>query len=1179
MYLKKLEMQGFKSFADKTTLEFEKGITAVIGPNGSGKSNISDAIRWVLGEQSIKNLRGSKLEDVIFAGTKVRKSLGFAEVDMTIDNSDGKLPVDYSEVTITRRVYRSGESEFFINRNECRLKDIIELFMDTGIGRDGYSIIGQGRIDEILSTKSEGRRHIFEEAAGIVKYRTRKEEATKKIENTKQNLVRINDIVNELETQLGPLEKQSEKAKKFLEIRENLKSLEIGLFISNINKNKQKLQEISSQIDEIVAQLEDENIKLEDTQKQKEQLRIEIDDIIKSIESEQANIFEFQNNVEKKKADVGIYKERVEHNKEKINVGLEEVQKYIAKKAELEAEKEDRLAKKQRLEVDKQRFENELKEKEAELQKLSESFSVEQKKIEEKKQKIMDNIDLKFEKMEIVTNLSANIEACSRRGNQIDIEINDNIHELDKERMAKEDQNLVLNEVTLNKNKLQESLSKLSIERESSLKKINEHEEEIKKADDNLRISTSRYKFLVETEKEFEGYNRAVKEILSKCQKDESFGGNIYGTVANLLEVPSKYEEAIEMVLGASIQNIVTESENEAKRAIEFLKANNLGRASFLPISAVKGSKLTQNFKNDEGAFGIASELVKYDSKYENIFQSLLGKTLVVDKMDNAIKIARKYKYGFRIVTLDGDVLNASGQMTGGSNAKKTTSILSRGREIKELEEKLKELKSVKEASEKSLEECQKESASTLEDFNETKEKLNVASVDYAREAQKMNEINNNIERYERKISLLKGEKEKNEQTTAEEKENLTKINELIKGLETENDKLQKAVNEFTEKNEGDQKVIDDLNSDIVDLKISVSSFDESKVSIDEMTAMLDSEISNCLESVSNKEKEREKLIAENEEVSKNIATLESEIENSDSISKKLEEKVTGLKQSREDKNATLLKIEEDIEGKFKTLEILREQNTKLDMRKSKVELEIEAIQNKMWEEYETTVNTATNYKEVTPTTAKEVDKLRNEIRNLGNVNVNAIDEFKALKERYEFLSTQKYDLEESEKSLNKIIEDMTKLMKIQFAEQFELINKNFTKVFEELFGGGRAVLKLDDEANILECGIEIEVEPPGKKLQNMMLLSGGERALTAIALLFAILKLNPSPFCVLDEIEAALDDVNVYRYAEYLKKFSEETQFLVITHRKGSMEAANTMYGVTMEEHGISKLVSLKLK
>ena len=1178
MYLKKLELQGFKSFADKTTLEFKPGITAVIGPNGSGKSNVSDAIRWVLGEQSIKTLRGSKLEDVIFAGTQARKSVSFAEVSITMDNSDGKLPVDYSEVTVTRRVYRSGESEFYINKNQCRLKDIVELFMDTGIGRDGYSIIGQGRIDEILSAKSEERRRIFEDAAGIVKYRTRKEEAEKKLENTRQNLVRINDIVNELEAQLEPLREQSEKAKKFLEIREQLKYLEVGLFISNINKGKIKLEEIMSQLTEISNQTTDEETKLQEIQTSKEEIRKVLDELTTNVEEIQKSIFEAQNNIEKQKGDIGIFNERISHNKENYEKFNKEIEEQFSKKTELEQEKEERAQKKGRLAEDKKKFENELAEKEEEYRKLSENLTNEQKKIEDIKNKIMANMDLKFEKMEILSDLTANVEANNRRVTQIGNEIDDNIHELDKEKMQKEDEQVALSKVTKEKNDLQAKVEKFSKIKLESNEKILGYENKIRNLLDEINNKESRYKFLVETEKEFEGYNRAVKEVMAKCQKDKQFGNNICGTLANLITVPSKYETAIELVLGGTIQNIVTETEEDAKRAIEYLKANNYGRASFFPIAAIKAEKLKQSFKDSEGFLGIASDLISFESKYEHVVNSVLGKTIIVDNMDNAIKIAKKYKYGFRIATLDGDIVNPSGQMTGGSIFKKTTSILSRSREISELEEIVKKLKIENEKVVKELEEYKESVETAIGEFEDTERRLQEVSISYATENEKMTAIENNIARINKKLEMLRTEKEHLLEQTEKSTQDINSINTIIQNAEKENEEAQVIVKEFADKNGEQQKIIDDLNSDIMDLRISVSSFDESAISINEIVERIEKDIEVCELNIAKREEEKTKMLQENEEMNLSISKANEDIAGIQVEIEKFEENVAEIKKQREDKNDKLTEIEKVIEDKFKTLEILKEQAMKLDVKKSKVEMDIETIQNKMWEDYETTPNTAKNYAEVTSTTAKEVEKCKSEIKSLGNININSIEEYKAVGERYEFLRTQKNDLEDSENSLMKIIDDMIEVMKIQFAQNFEIINKNFEEVFEQLFGGGHATLRLADESNILETGIEIEVQPPGKKLQNMMLLSGGERALTAIALLFAILRLSPSPFCILDEIEAALDDVNVYRYAEYLKKFSDGTQFLIITHRKGTMEAANTIYGATMQEHGITKLISMQL-
>lgn len=1178
MYLKKLELQGFKSFADKTTLEFKPGITAVIGPNGSGKSNISDAIRWVLGEQSIKNLRGSKLEDVIFAGTQARKSVSYAEVSITMDNSDGKLPVDYSEVTITRRVYRSGESEFFINKNQCRLKDIVELFMDTGIGRDGYSIIGQGRIDEVLSTKSEERRRIFEDAAGIVKYRTRKEEAEKKLENTRQNLLRIQDIVTELENQLEPLREQSEKAKKFLEIRDQLKYLEVGLFIHNINKNKSKLEEIKKQVEEVLNQTEYEDNKLSDLQKLKEEVRTIIESITKDIEELQTSIFEMQNKIEKHRAEIAVHETKVEHNLANIETFKNEIITYQEKEKELDEELEERKKKKARLFDDKKKFEDELKEKEEELKKLSEGLTNEQKKVEELKAKIMKNIDIKFEKMEILKDLTANSETVLSRAKQIDDEVKENIYQLDKEKMKKEDEKILLNKISKEKNELKEKLDGFLKIKEEYSAKILEFEELIRKNLDETNNKESRYKFLVETENEFEGYNRAVKEVMLKAQKDKAFGKNICGTIANLMKVPSSYELAIEMALGGMIQNIVTETEEDAKQAIEYLKKNNFGRASFLPLTAVKGEKIKNKLGEDSGMVGIAADLIEYEEKYQSIFYNLLGKTVVVDTMDNAIALAKKQKYSFRIVTLEGDILNVSGQMTGGSTYKKTTSLLSRSREIEELKKVVEELKNQNEQIMKDRAEYEASANTALSELNDVEKMYHEAEITYATENEKMISIESNIDRIVKKNQMLNAEKTTILEQSTQVKNDIDNIRQIITNCEEKNAEMQQIVDEFASKNSEQQKIMDDLNSDIMDLKISVSSFDESSNSMEEMLARIENDKQQCVSNVEKRSQDIANMLKENDELEKQNENTKIEIDNITEKISELEGKLSTQKEDRSNKNAKIVEVEKEIENQFKTLDILHDQATKLEVKQSKVETDIEEMKNKMWEDYETTLNTAQNYAEVTPNTAKEVDKYKTEIKSLGNININAIEEYKAVGERYEFLRNQKIDLEESAVALEKIIHDMIELMKIQFAQNFEKINKNFGEVFVELFGGGHAELTLVDAEHILESGIEITVQPPGKKLQNMMLLSGGERALTAIALLFAILRLSPSPFCILDEIEAALDDVNVYRYADYLKKFSKDTQFLVITHRKGSMEAANTVYGATMQEHGITKLVSMKL-
>ena len=1178
MYLKKLELQGFKSFADKTTLEFKPGITAVIGPNGSGKSNISDAIRWVLGEQSVKTLRGSKLEDVIFAGTQARKPVSFAEVSITLDNEDHKLPVDYTEVTVTRRVYRSGESEFYINKNQCRLKDIVELFMDTGIGRDGYSIIGQGRIDEILSTKSEERRHIFEDAAGIVKYRSRKEEAEKKLENTNQNLLRINDIVTELENQLGPLREQSERAKSFLDFKDELKQLEVGLFVSNINKNKDKLAELSKQIDEVTAQLEDEDKKLADFQTSKDEARKLVEEMTSQIEQIQTQIYDEQNNIEKQNSDIKIKSAKIQHNEETITNFKTDIESLNAKNIELKKEIEDRKLRQERLANDKKRFEDELKEKENELAKLSQNLSDDAKRIEELKANIMKNIDLKFEKMEVLKNLTSNHETKNSRIKQIDTEIFDNKLAIDKENMIRAEENKSFSEVTKQKNEFEEKVNKVKKIREEHESTVAQFEEKIRNNLNELNNKESRLKFLQETEKEFEGYVNSVKAVMQRCQKDASFGKGIDGTVASLIKVPTEYEVAIEQLLGGSLQNIVTETEENAKTAINYLKENNLGRASFYPISSVKGEKLKANIKGENGVVGIASDLISYDSKYDGIIQTIAGRVVICDNMDNAIALAKKNKYSFRIVTLDGDIINVSGQMTGGSVQKKSTSILSRGREIDELKKIVQELQKESDKLQKEFDDYKQNTEEELKNSDELFNKYQEVQVLFATASQKMEQIDGNINKLKQKNEILQNEKDTISKEFEEVKKDLLNLNELMANLDKENEASQVEVDEFAKKNMEQQKIFDDLNSDIMDLKISVSSFDESSNSIEEILARINQDVEANVNNVSKKEEDIQKMLAENDALKEEIKQIENSIEGVDDRVADLTQQLSDCKDERDGKNAKVVEIDKSIENEYRTLDILHDQSTKLDVRKTKLEQDIEDITNKMWDEYETTPNTAKDYKEVTPHTAKEVEKLKNQIKELGPININAIDEYKAVGDRYEFLRTQKEDLEESKTSLEKIITDMVELMKIQFAQNFELINKNFGDVFVELFGGGRAELILSDTDNILESGIEIVAQPPGKKLQNMMLLSGGERAFTAIALLFAILKLSPSPFCILDEIEAALDDVNVYRFADYLKKFAETTQFIVITHRKGTQEAAGIIYGATMQEHGITDLVSMKL-
>ena len=1181
MYLKRLELQGFKSFADKTVLEFMPGITAVIGPNGSGKSNISDSIRWVLGEQSMKSLRGTKSLDIIFAGTQNRKSLGFAEASLVFDNTDGALPIEYTEVTVTRKIYRSGETGYYINKVPCRLKDVLELFMDTGIGKDGYSIIGQGKIDEILSNKSEDRRHIFEEAAGIVKFRTRKAESEKKLEHTKLNLLRINDILAEIEANIEPLKVQSEKAKKYLSLREELKSIEIGLFLYNIEKYKTSLEEIVKDEEIYTTQCGEEEEKLEKIKQLKEALKEEVDRITNQIE-EMSNIgFESQKEIEMLNSDINVANTRINNNEENRQRYEKEIEELEIRKKELEDEIKQKEEKRDNLKQNREKYEKELEEKEKALEEITKKLSSKELEIEGYKKQVEENTDRKYELQSQSHEQDINFENDEKRQRQIKSEISNYISELDATRLQKEDISKGFYEIDSKRNNILKSLEEINVKKQSSDQKIKAYNTQINQLENEMRIKESRLRFLVETEKEKEGYVKSVKSLLKDCENVKELGKGMHGVLANIIDVPEQYQTAIEMSLGMSLQNIVTDTEQDAKRLVEHLRKNNLGRASFLPIASVRGKKLDKIKGKENGVIGIASDLIKFDKKYEQIIISLLGRTVIVDNMDTAIKVAKQNGYTFRIMTLDGDMINPSGAITGGSVAKKTVNILGRGKEIEKLQKEIKDIKQKIEKIKQEKQEFENSIEDTIEMATSLEKELQEIDITYATEKQKVVAIDENIEKLEKRLQKLKDEGQQLEEQKEEAKNTKQEIEKKIEELSSQNEELTKVITEFAELNKDNQKYVDDLNFDITNLKISVSSFDESEASIEEMKERINMDIENTLKSIENKKLQIEQIKSDNFNLQETIKETKQKIENIKEEVKNSGSKIEELKNDRQDKNKKLSDQENEITEKFKVIEDLKSQIVKIDVKKTKLEEDIQSIINKMWEEYELTPNNITEeYKkpENVAMTQKKVNNLRLDIRNLGSINIDSIEEYKNTKERYDFMCEQRVDLENTMAKLRKMIQEMTTTMKQQFKEQFELINKNFAEVFKELFGGGNASLKLEDEENILDCGIEITVQPPGKKLQNMMLLSGGEKAFTAIALLFAILKINPAPFCVLDEIEAALDDVNVYRFAEYLKKFSKDTQFLVITHRKGTMEAADTVYGVTMEESGISKLLSMKL-
>jgi len=1179
-------MQGFKSFADKVSLEFTGGITSVIGPNGSGKSNIADAVRWVLGEQSAKTLRGGKMEDVIFSGTEHRKPMGFSEVSLTIENSDKKLPVEFSEVTITRRIFRSGESEYLINKTPSRLKDINELFLDTGLGRDGYSIISQGKVDEILSNKSEDRRHIFEEASGIMKYKVRKQESEKKLELTRQNLLRLNDIINELEVQIEPLRNQSDAAKKFLSIRDKLKELEVNLFIDNIASFKEKIKEIEETLILLQGDMDLQNSKqsslIEKQSKQNEEL--------KSFEGDHDSVkqkfYECENSIEAKSQELKFNQERKKLIEASIVKLDSEVMQLTDKLTELKNEDQAKRKKLGYLDNQKHDFKLKLDAFQQEFDVLLEKLSSDEREIELFKTKIMDNLDLQSDKKTQLNNIKHHIESLDGRSRSIDNEIYHLKLDRDKDGFSIEENEtslkLVLTEMKnakLRQEKLESEKGELNDKRQLSNRNLNELR-------GNIQVLSSKQRALENMENSLEGYARSVKELLAACKNSPALGKGIHGALAQLIKVDRKYELAVEMALGGALQNIVTDTEEDAKRAIEFLKEKRAGRATFLPISAVIGRRLDEgilkSLSQQDGYIGVAADLVNADPRLSGIMLSILGRVVVVRDIDCGILIARKHGYSFRIVTLDGDILNAGGSMAGGSVDHRQGSILSRQREISDIKVEISDLK-VKEQKQseliKSLEgmlsDVEKESSGEFD-------RIRKFEMDKIQQEGKLAQFKSSVERISAKIQMISDEK----QQMLKQKETLNsefgKYDVELKELESETAIAKEKVTKFQEAHKENQRSRDNLHADITNYRLSVNSIDESIGSINEDLNRIARDLNDLDNNSLNRDNERERLNKELADLDVRDNSIKEEAENLKGIRLELEGKIVEISEKRKMIEIELGELQVHIGECNNTLSRLKEEYSKLEIRKAKHEADLDSISNRLWEEYELTFTNALEFKKdlgSLPQVQRNINELRNAIKDLGSVNVGAIDEYVKVKERFEFMSTQRLDMVQTEEKLKKVITEITTHMKEQFIEQFKLINANFNVVFRELFEGGHAELVIVDMDNVLESGIEIEVQPPGKKLQNMMLLSGGERAFTAIALLFSILKLRPTPFCILDEIEAALDDANVNRFAQYLRNFSEATQFIVVTHRKGTMESSDALYGVTMQEHGISNVVSLKLE
>lgn len=1188
MYLKKLEIQGFKSFVNKTVLEFDKGITAIVGPNGSGKSNLSDAVRWVLGEQSPKTLRGGKMEDVIFAGTENKRAVGMAEVSLIMDNSDRTLNIDYTEVKITRRLYRSGESEYLLNGAACRLKDILMLFADTGIGRDGFSIISQGKVDEILNSKSDDRRNIFEDASGIMKYRMRKEESERKLNNTEQNLLRINDILGELERQIEPLTKQAEKAKKYLSLKYELRDIEVGALVDGINDANVKIEESQKNISILEEQISNTEVRLEEIKEENLLKTEKSKDLEERIYEEREKSHEIGNNIERINSSIKINENNIQTLRQACSRNEEEILNLTLRQNEITGNISS-------VDANIDDSDKKLSETRTQISEMNEKFAAVMSLLSDDAAKAEEVRDSLYESKLAYNQKVSERESCEnsifmidKRNSDIKNEIllaeQDNERIGDMLRKSEEDYVKHVEETEKTKSEYSESTDNLNALKES-LEKANE---QLSETVSEYKARQARLRLLNEMNESYEGYARSVKEILSLCKMNNTFGKGIYGAVAEIINVPAEYEYAVETAIGQAYQNIVTASEEDAKKAIDYLKSRNLGRATFLPISAVTGRILeystVSQLKSMPGYIGVASDLVKFDRMFENIVNSLLGRVVIFKDLDSCINASKKFKYSFVCVTIDGDILRTSGAMTGGSkDTGKKTNVFARTREIPEL------VRFVEDAG-RSIEDLKVYIQKLREDIRSLEQKANSLSNSIRHKevtAERFkNTYNSFVEKKEnniKRIRQLMSEAEKGIADISGLKEKINAINQMIEKIQAEIEEKQDELSVYEEKSVQGSAVRTALTNELTKVQIKENELKNLLNNFLAEKKRLNDEITNITERRNylrlqidedlNKIKE---YSTENEEFIRSIK-IQNEAKTGNNL---LLEQLTEEKREIDKQLSGMIERISEVNSE---IAVLKEEMSRLLAIRAKYEGEKEFCQNRLWEEYELTyskaceicVNTRSVNKEER---RKRINELKNAMKNLGNVNVGAIEELEVTKNRYEFMSSNYNDMYQAKLKLQKVIAEMNQVMKEQFTLQFENIRKNFNEVFVELFGGGKADIVLTDAANVLESGIEINVQPPGKKLQNMLLLSGGERAMTAIALLFAILRLRPSPFCLLDEIEASLDEANVYRLGRFLIKATEQSQFIMVTHRKGTMEISETLYGVTMEEKGVSKVVSMKL-
>ena len=1180
MYLKALEIQGFKSFPDKTVLNFGEDITAIVGPNGSGKSNVSDAIRWVMGEQSSKSLRGAKMEDVIFGGTEKRSQMGFAQVTLVLDNTEHIFPrMEESEVAVTRRYYRSGESEYYINKQSVRLRDVNELFMDTGMGREGYSIVGQGKIDEILSVKSADRREIFEEAAGISKFRHRKEETERKLERTEENLVRINDKIAELELQVGPLRSQAEKAKKYLILRDELRTLEISVWLENLDKIKtdsiklntdyalaqQELERANAALDELYAASEQFAEKAHANDMEQERLRTECAELDAKRSEEDAAVAVLRTGIEHNRASI----ERVENDLRDQSGRAESLTAQIAAK---HARIEELAAQAAELEEELRAF---LTQAEELARTAGEAGSEVEALRAREALAASDAADCRAD----VSAINAGLAELSERRAALEAESESVDGQLAEKRRAASASRRALEEAQEEADAVRNIISGHTLKMEGRVKR----EETARQKSIDLTMEKnnldSRIHLLSEMEKEYEGFNKAVRLVMQAAEKNTLRG--VHGPVANLMTTDKRYAVAIEIALGAGMQNVVVDREEDAKSAINFLKQRDGGRATFLPLTAIRGDVLREaGVEREYGYVGVASQLVQFDKRYAEIFNNLLGRTVVVEDMDCGIAIARKYSNRFRIVTLDGQVLNRGGSMTGGS-VSRSAGILSRANELKELTARREALTEKLDAA--------------LREADEAKRDLNAAQyeLDVAREQQRGAEdavlrLTGEKKQYDMLLESLRTR----ESDIAAELESITaRTEELKKAAAAREEEIKKHEAEAArcraeseEKLAGQNELKRDsahLGDEIAARKSTLAGFTAER----ETTERALGDLETLAQQMRGDEDGRRALI---EDYRAKIKAAEEEIAQHDAVT-------ASLRADAEKRRAELAELAEaklTLEGersandrRYRECNELLSQTQaaagRLEQKRVTAAMEEKQILDKLWESYELSHSAAQEQRielESVPKASRRINELKREINGLGNVNVGAIEEFDRVNTRYTYLTGQRDDVEKAKEELLGVIENITSEMTVIFKEQFALIRESFQETFLELFGGGKATLELEDENAVLDCGIEIKVQPPGKALKTLSLLSGGEKAFVAIALYFAILKVHPTPFCVMDEIEAALDEPNVIRVAHYMRRICDKTQFIVITHRRGTMEAADVLYGVTMQERGVSKVLTINM-